>query len=635
VIMAVSNNNEGERGRAERRLQTQYAVTRALAESDRLRDAAPEVLRAVCESLGWEIGALWRVEGEAMRCVETWHMPEIAVAEFEEASKRQLFKKGMGLPGHVWETGEAAWVTDMVNSPYPRASFAENEGLHGAFAFPIRLGSEILGVMEFFSREMRDVDEDVLNMMEGVGSQIGQFLERKLAEEARRESEERFRALAETASDAIITIGEDSHIIYVNRAAQNIFGHSIDDMTGADLTMLMPDYLRHLHQAGFKRYVDTGEKHISWDGVELPGLHRDGHEIPVEISFSEFVGGGKRYFTGIVRDITERKRLQEAQAERARLAALGADVGAALTQGDNLRDMLQRCAETLVKHLDAAFARIWTLNTEENVLEMQASAGMYTHTDGPHGRVPVGKFKIGLIAEERAPHLTNEVVGDERVGDQEWARREGMIAFAGYPLIIDNNLVGVMAMFARHTLTEAALEAMESVANGIALGIERKRAEAELLEQTAALARLNEERGRMIEEVSTPVVPVWRGVLILPIIGSLDTERMQRATEAAMNEVMRTGAHSCIIDITGARIVDSQAVANLGNLVSALKLIGAEAIVTGVTAQAAHTLVGLGVDFTGMKTRRTLAEALSDIIKSQTQTNKNGYSKNGTTEELR
>jgi PAS domain S-box-containing protein len=628
------NKNEEDRKRAELRLQTQYAVTRALAESDRLREAAPKVLQAVCESLNWEIGALWRVEREAdaLRCVEIWQMPGLTLAEFEEISRRQTFKKGEGLPGHVWETNEPTWVTDMVGTNFPRAALAEKEGLHGAFAFPVTLRGEVLGVMEFLSREMRSVDEDVLHMMGGVGSQIGQFIERKLAEEARNESEERFRTLTETASDAIITIGEDSRIIYINRAGQNIFGYTIEEMMGADLTMLMPEYLRHLHHAGLQRYVDTGHKHISWDGVELPGLHKDGQEIPVEISFSEFTRDGKRYFTGIVRDITERKRAAEAQAERARLAALGADVGIALNQADNLRDMLQRCAETLVKHLDAAFARIWTLNEAGDMLELQASAGMYTHLDGPHARVPVGRYKIGLIAEERKAHLTNSVIGDSRVGDQEWAEREGMVAFAGYPLIVDNRLVGVMAMFARHALTQVALESMESVANGIALGIERKRAEQLLHEQRDALARLNEERGRMIEEVSTPVVPVWRGVLILPIIGSLDTERMERATDAALREVMRTNAHSCIIDITGARIVDSHAVANLSNLVSALKLIGAEAIVTGVTAHAAHTLVGLGVDFTGMKTRRTLAEALANIIKSQPQSNKDGYSSNGLTE---
>ena len=102
---------------------------------------------------------------------------------------------------------------------------------------------------------------------------------------------------------------------------------------------------------------------------------------------------------------------------------------------------------------------------------------MYTHLDGPHSRVPVGKYKIGLIAQERKPHLTNEVVGDPRVSDQEWARREGMVAFAGYPLVVDDRLVGVMAMFARHTLTEATLEAMASVADEIAVGIERKTAQ--------------------------------------------------------------------------------------------------------------------------------------------------------------
>jgi PAS domain S-box-containing protein len=149
-----------------------------------------------------------------------------------------------------------------------------------------------------------------------------------------------------------------------------------------------------------------------------------------------------------------------------------------------------------------------------------------------------------------------------------------------------------------------------------------------------ALAQINEERALMLEEVSTPIVPVWRGVLALPIIGSLDTERMQRAMQTALNEVMRTGARACIIDITGARIVDTQAVANLGNLVSALKLIGAEAIVTGITAQAAQSLIGLGVDFSNMRTHRTLAEALASLIKGY-EIKRDGISYNGTGKVLR
>lgn len=185
----------------------------------------------------------------------------------------------------------------------------------------------------------------------------------------------------------------------------------------------------------------------------------------------------------VLAGVIERQRAQERLQEQLRLAALGRDVGLALNQRDSLRDMLRECAEAIVRHLDAAFARIWTLNEADNMLELQASAGLYTHIDGGHRRVPVGLYKIGLIALQRKPHLTNDVRNDLRVHDQEWARREGLVAFAGYPLLVEDRLVGVMAMFARHPLSEATLQAMSSIANGMALGIERKQTQERLLEQ--------------------------------------------------------------------------------------------------------------------------------------------------------
>src|SRR6185295_6364786 len=108
-----------------------------------------------------------------------------------------------------------------------------------------------------------------------------------------------------------------------------------------------------------------------------------------------------------------------------------------------------------------------------------------------HGRVPVGKQNIGLIAEERKPHLTNQVIGDPRVGDQEWAKREGMVAFAGYPLIVGEKVVGVLAIFARHALSENALRALASIADGIALGIVRHQAEEKLKDSLRSLAAIN------------------------------------------------------------------------------------------------------------------------------------------------
>lgn len=164
--------------------------------------------------------------------------------------------------------------------------------------------------------------------------------------------------------------------------------------------------------------------------------------------------------------------------------ALIADVGIALNATEPLPVMLQTCAEAVVRHLDAAFARIWILNTAGDILELRASAGRYTHLDGTHSRVPVGALKIGLIAEERRPHLTNDVPNDPRVSDPEWARREGMVAFAGYPLIVEDRLVGVLAMFAPNPIGEETIGMLSSVANMMATGIARKQADERQQEDT-------------------------------------------------------------------------------------------------------------------------------------------------------
>ncbi len=188
---------------------------------------------------------------------------------------------------------------------------------------------------------------------------------------------------------------------------------------------------------------------------------------------------------------------------RTRQLALAADVGGALTRGEDLRPMLTQCAQALVEHLDAAFARIWTLPDGGDVLELQASAGMYTHIDGPHGRVPVGKFKIGRIAANGAPHLSNDVQHDPEVGDHAWAKREGMVAFAGYPLLVGDRVIGVLAMFAREALPDDTLHLIASIADLVALGIHRKRVEAQRerlhRERDAAVRALEAERQQFYE----------------------------------------------------------------------------------------------------------------------------------------
>lgn len=176
---------------------------------------------------------------------------------------------------------------------------------------------------------------------------------------------------------------------------------------------------------------------------------------------------------------SELEQMQARLKEGSHLVALSSEVSIALIERDSLNECLQHCAQALVTHLEAAFARVWLLNTETQTLELVASAGLYVHLDGPHSRIQMGAFKIGRIAAEQQPHLTNAVVNDPQVSDQEWARREGMVAFAGYPLLLNGEVLGVMALFARHVLSSSVLDAMATVSRSIALGIEHKRIEAE------------------------------------------------------------------------------------------------------------------------------------------------------------
>src|SRR5437867_3501116 len=189
---------------SQRRLSAQYATALALAESASLAEAAPRILQAISEALDWEHAALWKVDraGGVLRCVDTWHSPSVAFEEFDALSRKTDFPRGIGLPGRVWASGRPAWIPDVVqDSNFPRALAADREGLHAAFGFPIVLHGEVLGVMEFFSREIREPDEDLLKMLTTEGSQIGQFIERRRAEEALRRYAEELETARQTEEE--------------------------------------------------------------------------------------------------------------------------------------------------------------------------------------------------------------------------------------------------------------------------------------------------------------------------------------------------------------------------------------------------------------------------------------------------
>ncbi len=289
-----------------------------------------------------------------------------------------------------------------------------------------------------------------------------------------------FRAMLESVGEAVYCMDQEGFCTFMNQGAASLLGFTPEECLGSNMHQLIhhskPDGTpfpasKCPIRASAKSGTPTElEDDVMWQ--------RDGTAIPVAYIVRPFLTGTPQGgATVTVRDLRVSKRSEAALQERARVSLLTADIGIALTRSNDLPEMLTMCVEAIVEHLDAAFARVWTVDAAGTTLELQASAGLYTHINGGHARIPVGKFKIGLIAQEQKPHLTNEVETDPRVADHEWAVREGMKSFAGYPLVVDGHLIGVAALFARHTLEPETLTSLGSVANSIALGIERKRKE--------------------------------------------------------------------------------------------------------------------------------------------------------------
>src|SRR5581483_4193549 len=292
-----------------------------------------------------------------------------------------------------------------------------------------------------------------------------------------KKSEEQYRTLFESLPHPLWVYDvETLGFLEVNDAAVHQYGYSKEEFLAMTIKDIRPtedmpkltDALAHLKK-----------------GFDLAGIFRhrkkSGQIMYVEILSHPIDFGGKQAEVVLAGDISDRIAAEQMRMRSLRLSALRAEVSVALSHpGNPLRELLQVCAQSVVKHLDAAFARIWTLNKRGDELELEASAGMYTHLDGFHSRVPVGQMKIGLIAAERRPYLTNDVISDPRVGDKEWAKREEMVSFAGYPLMVEERLIGVIAMFAKIALTDDALDALASISELIAQAIDRKHTEAAL-----------------------------------------------------------------------------------------------------------------------------------------------------------
>ena len=305
-----------ERSRAERHLKTVHAVTRVIAGASRHRDVRQEILRTLGESFRWDAAVFWRVDAarNVMHVRETWQSDGADLDAWFAACRSRELRKGEGLPGRVWASATSAWISDVSVEPgFTRAQAATDARLHTVLCFPIRHGDRVFAAIEFWSREVRrEVDHDLFAVLEAVADQIGGFVARRTVQLQLQASEARLRGIIDSALDAVVTLDETGRITEWSPGAQTLFGWTREEAMGHRLTEnIIPERYRGRHEAALARFLATGERTILGRRIEIEAQHRDGHELPVELTVSATRSEGGWVFSAFIRDIADRKRMED------------------------------------------------------------------------------------------------------------------------------------------------------------------------------------------------------------------------------------------------------------------------------------------------------------------------------------
>ena len=268
----------------------------------------------------------------------------VAVSEFDPRTNRLDPRTWVGAPDERFTDTDVSIEEDPERpwTPHERAIYDREivvshdirtdpafdpwrEGIHESdvrtlLVVPLQYDDTLYGLITMYTAQTRPIDEEVITTLGELGDNIAYAFNAIEARTALAEREASYRTLTETATDAIITIDATNTIQYANPAVEDLFGYTPAELQGGPLDVLMPDDYKDIHGAAVTRYLRTGERHLDWSGVELPGQHKDGTVIPLSISFGEFARHGDHYFTAIVRDITVRnRRTAELQRQNERL----------------------------------------------------------------------------------------------------------------------------------------------------------------------------------------------------------------------------------------------------------------------------------------------------------------------------
>ena len=301
-----------ERKRGEQRQAAQYGVSRILAESDSLAAAAPDLLRAISEAMDWDWGALWLIDQptERLHCDFTWRRSNLD-GDLDAASHENALASGQGRVGQVWQSGQSLRIADVAADPgFQRAAVATRAGLYTYLACPILLGGETLGVVEFFSRMNREQDDQELATLATIGSQLGQFIQRKRAEQAVQASEKRFRALIEHAYDVVLLVSVEATVLYASPTVETLLGYRPEELIGrSGYELIHPDH----RQEATSRFTRSTQQPGSVIAGERLLIHKDGSSRWAESVLVNLLSEPSVQAVVMhLRDVSERKQAEEA-----------------------------------------------------------------------------------------------------------------------------------------------------------------------------------------------------------------------------------------------------------------------------------------------------------------------------------
>jgi PAS domain S-box-containing protein len=279
-----------------------YITTKILSESADAHEAAARLLHLIGNRLEATFAGFWTLGIEpGLRCAAVWPEHD-SPKDFARVSKARTFQIGEGLPGRSWESREVIWEPDVTKAAnFPRASVARAVGIKTGIAFPAFSARSTVAVIEVFAEEEHAPKVGMIEFFQALGGQIGLFLQHLDMVESLSDAEAEFRLIADASRDVVITIDEQSKVLFANAAIFELLGYRPEELIGYSLTRIVPDRMKARHEKGMARYVETGERNLNWNEILLPALHKSGCEVSLKLAFGQFWRNGKRVFTGFAK----------------------------------------------------------------------------------------------------------------------------------------------------------------------------------------------------------------------------------------------------------------------------------------------------------------------------------------------